>query len=408
MTNNPFSSEIFSSIWSQCFGKEREQIRGVTGLQFYKGLSGVYINTGKTHTKGVHYALENDIELKGKTCLIYDVPTYFGCPSAPVVTSQVRLLKIRQYPGFLIKLGQFTTLNEYLAQQFKKSSRYKLNKYFRRLKQCFDIESTMYTGELPQEEYDSIFRKFRELLEKRFQEKGEHNNNLDESEWNFYQQVASPMIKNGKAGLFVIADKGEPIAITLTYFNEDIIFDAITVFDTDYSKFHLGSINIMMLIEWGINNKFKILDFSKGYFDYKVRWATQRYDFEYHILYDPKSPISQLRAHGIASFFRLKQYLREKNLNLFWNKLIFLFRKKERESSTKTGAGDRTIVFKDSEIQDSSNLVKIDGYHPHVIRLFFEFLYLNNEDAKNVSVFHISHGQYLFQGKTTAKIGSVT
>ena len=63
-------------------------------------------------------------------------------------------------------------------------------------------------------------------------------------------------------------------------FSEDTLFDAITVFDIDYSKFHLGSITIMKLIEWCIENEIKILDFSKGYFEYKRRWCTKIYDFE--------------------------------------------------------------------------------------------------------------------------------
>ena len=404
MTNNPFSSQVFLRVWSTSFGKKREEIKGLKGVDFYQKTPGFYTNIGRNHTKGLWYSMESDVQLHGKTCLIYDVPTYFKCPST-ASTSIVKLLKIPQYPGFLIELHKFSDFNDYLTHKFKKSSRYKLNKYQKRLQQCFAIEANMHTGQIPRDQYDALFAKFRELLEKRFQDKGERNNNLDPSEWNFYKTVTYPMLQQNRAGLFVVYNQKEPISITLTYFGDDIIFDAITVFDTDYSKFHLGSITIMMLIAWGIDNRFKTLDFSKGYFDYKVRWATQHYDFEYHVLYDPKSLISRLQAFGIASFFHLKQYLREKNLNLYWNKLRFLLQKKEGRASTEMKRKGRQIVFEDSEIQDYSDLVKIDGYHPQVIKLFFEFLYLNNENAHEVTVFQISKEHYLFRGENSEKIG---
>ena len=409
MIDNPFLSETFTKKWAKSFGKEETptDVEGVYGPKFYRGKWGILTNYGKTHTKGMQYTLERPLSLKKEILLIFDVPTYFKIPQ-PQDLNPTKLIRVKQYPGFLIELDSFSSLQEYLQKKFKKSSRYKLNKYSRRLSECFDIKTQMYLGDaITEEAYNFLFDRFRELLEKRFLDKAEHNNNLDEKEWDFYKSVAYPLILKKQAGLFVVKNGENPIAITLVYFSKDVIFDAITVFDIDYAKFHLGSVNIMHLIDWGIANKFKLLDFSKGYFDYKTRWATKSYDFEYHILYNSKSFSSVAKAMLAKNYFKLKQYIREKDLNLLLNKVLFRFRKKEWDSTNASDEKGKSIVFEDVEVQDTS-LVKIDAYSPQVIKLFFDFLYLNNESAKDVEVFYGSNGQYLFRGKNSEKVAHFT
>ena len=126
---------------------------------------------------------------------------------------------------------------------------------------CFDIKYKMFWGDISKEEYDYVFNHFKQLLTKRFLDKQTVNNNLNSDEWDFYYDVAYPMILEKKASLFVIYHDAKPIGVTLNYLSEEILFDAITVFDIDYAKFHLGSINIMKLIEWCLERNFMALDF---------------------------------------------------------------------------------------------------------------------------------------------------
>lgn len=388
MIDSPFCSEVFKKIWLKNFNKDlsRHNVQGIEGIEFYKtGLPGVYHNIGRTHTKGIYYELNQDTEgLKGTCCLVFDVPAYFGCPEKKVKGKMI--MKVRQYPGFLIELDRFTNLSHYLREQFGKSSRYKLNKYRKKLEQSFNISAKMFTGEMDQKEFDQIFDKFRELLEKRFSDKEEYNNNLDKQEWDFYKEVAYPMILQNKAGLFVIFDGDQPIAVTLNYFSKDIIFDAITVFDIDYFKFHLGSVNIMYLIEWGIANKFKILDFSKGYFDYKTRWSTKRYDFEYHLIYDRSSIKSAITAYALQKLFALKQYLREKEINKLKNRIHFLFGKNKEHS--KKQVADINLQFEDFEGLGHT-LKEIGSYGPEIKKSVFEYLYLFGESFTDVKLYRV-------------------
>jgi len=406
--DNPFSSKIFTSCWSKHFNN------GIKPISFeflnevccYKSkIPNLYINVGKNLTKGISYSINNPEkkEIRGKTFLFYDV---FTDSSASGVFNEKAFngfghFSIRQYPGYSIHLKSFNSLEDYMHQTFQKSSRYKLRKYKRRLEQCFDISFKSVGSDISKEEYDSLFERFRILLEKRFYEKKTHNNNLDKSEWDFYKDVALPLIKEKKATLFVLYNRDVPISITLGYLSDKRIFDAITVFDTDYAKFHLGSIKIMYLINWAITNKWDVLDFSKGHFDYKTRWSNKKYDFHYHILYDKNSFASHLTAQIIKSYFGIKQYLRERKINEQLNKFTFMLKGKK--------IGHYKYEFSDWKEDDSYKkrlqLNPNNMEYRFLKRMCFDFLYLFQEKEEHLELFSTNEMNiYLIKGLSSCKL----
>ncbi|MBM1106753.1 GNAT family N-acetyltransferase [Aurantibacter crassamenti] len=403
IVDNPFLSDTFSSVFLRHFNESEAGIKFdfIEHLRFTKNNTSIVLkNVGATFTKGINYSLSNKKadDYKGKVFLIYDVPTYFNSVSN---TSDENLgfYASKQYPGFLINLETFKDLSQYMATTFSKSSRYKLNKYKKRFEQCFDIEYRMYYGDISKSEYDAIFKSFESLLRKRFDDKEVENNNLRPEEWNFYYEVVYPMILENKASLFVIYDSGKPIGVTLNYFSDSVLFDAITVFDIDYSKFHLGSITIMKLIEWSIENNLKVFDFSKGYFDYKTRWSNKIYDFEYHIYYDKKSYKARITAFYLKKFYDFKQYLRDKKLNEKIHKVTYRLK---RNRSAKTTIPRYAFLEVDPKIQfEEQNLVDNKSLDQSLLKqIVFEFLYLNNECMTNIKVYEIKNGEinYLLQG----------
>ncbi len=106
---------------------------------------------------------EESRDFKGKVFLIYDVPTYFNF-SKKNKPEDLSILRLTQYPGYLIQLEDFSDLNEYMLASFKKSSRYKLFKYKRKLETSFDIRYKTYCGEISKEEYDFVFSSFKTLI----------------------------------------------------------------------------------------------------------------------------------------------------------------------------------------------------------------------------------------------------
>ncbi|WP_422080659.1 GNAT family N-acetyltransferase [Ulvibacterium sp.] len=337
MQCNPFTSDTFTTIWSKHFNSAKLGIP----FSFFENLLfikhrflNLYTNVGKTFTKGITYCITNPNpkELGSKVFLIYDVPAYFASVEPP--RDPLKRIRVKQYPGYLIELKDYKDLNDYMNNAFNRKSRYKLRSYKRQLEANYNISYQMYYGDMSKTEYNLLFEQFRQLLVKRYDDKKISNNNLEAHEWSFYKEVVYPMILKKQASLYVIFDNEKPIGIMLNYLSMHAVHIAITVFDIDYRKSNVGTVNIMNLIQWSLENNFKIVDFSKGHYDYKQRWGSIKYDFEYHIVYNSNSVCSKSIAFFLQHWFKLKQYLRDKKVNELLHKFTFMFAGKAKAANT--------------------------------------------------------------------------
>ncbi len=411
MKDNPFISSNFVSKWRKHFipNTPVTAFKELKSLSFYKNKTlPIYINLGRNHTKGLSYKLSEspDQSLNQKVFLIYDVPSFESCEKY-IPQKNIKVIKAKQYPGYLIDLEKFKDINAYLQDTFSKSSRYKLKKYWKRLELCFPIEYTMHIGQIDKEHYDYLFDCFYALLIKRFENKQIYNNNLDPEEWEFYRDMAYPMILAKQASLFVIYNENVPIGITLNFVNGTTLIDAITVFDTDYSKFHLGSVTILKQIEWCLNNNFKKFDFSKGHFDYKDRWSNQVYHFNYHIIYDSSSLLYSTLAKSIYLFYKLKQYLRTLGINTLLHQYRYQFTKNTKDEDSRSYSF--TPIAKD-EIPDGFVQLKNPFTETNLPKsALFDFLYLNQTKSKDLEVFSPSNRkEYLLKAGNKKALVAIT
>lgn len=405
---NPFTSYLFSSKWLNHFNQNQAvfNFNFISGLSFFKpGIFPVFLNTGRNFTKRISYSLNTSkiIDYKRSVILIYDVPAYFELDITSI-PENVAFHKIKQYPGYLVELHKYKDLNDYFQKTFSKKTIIKLNRYQKRLELCFNIKYKMFYGDISTEEYDFIFDCFKKLMEKRFTDKQITNSNLNPEEWAFYYDVTFPMILEKKASLFVVYEDSNPIAVTLNYFSENILFYSITVFDIDYSKFHLGKIALTNLFSWCFENRIQYFDFSKGYFEYKTHWANKKYDFEYHLYFDKTSLRSTLIGLTIKIYFELKQYFRERGLNEKFHELTFWFKKNERGSVTSSSFSltEITEEHKDFELLEIKHPSK---EHIALKSAINEFLYLNSESLYDLKVMKVLNKKstYLFIAKKVSK-----
>lgn len=407
MKDNPFTSDIYTTIWLKLFTTEKKGIKFnfINDLTFYKPtFLSLYINSVKNLSKGISYFFNQNkpSDISKKVVLIYDVPTYFEI-NPGLRSDSLKLYKIKQYPGFLIKLENFIGLDDYINFTFKGKSRNKLKRDKKRLESSFDIRYEMYFGKISKEEYDNIFESFKILLEKRFQKKGIYNNNLDPEEWNFYHKVAYPMILDKKACLFVVRERNSPISIMLNFLSEDSLYQFIMAFDVDYEKFNVGTTSLMKLIEWCLEKELKVFDFSKGYFDFKKRWSNLEYRFEYHILYDSKSFKSVMIAFYLKQFFMLKQFLREKKINELIHSLRF-------SSKNKTKTNQQKYKLLEAPKTDKNHPLKLvdvfNKEHHYLKPAVINFLYYNSETLNNIKVYKIldDTSRYIVSGEKKSMI----
>ncbi len=391
MNNNPFTLPVFTDKWIKHFNTSRPERRFdfINNISFVKkSFFPVYVNVGKNLTKGISYNLsDKGKDFKNKVFLLYDIPDYFETDVTHTFPS-LKTIDSTQYPGYLVDISKYSDITEYKKSRFGKSSLAKINKYKRKLESSFDITYTLYFGDISRETYDLIFNRFKELLEKRFSDIHVHNNNLDPKEWAFYYDVIYDMILQEKASIYVIYDGDKPIAGSINYHMDQIAIGAIMAYDTDYSKFYLGFTIIHKLLEWAIDNKLDIFDFSKGKFGYKTQWSDREYYFSYRILYDNSSWIATLLASIMSLYFKLKNNLRERNIGTIKSKLLFFIKKKGKSKAKNYNVTEFNETLNGQEfIKISFESKKFD----YLNRITYDFLYSYSEHIKDIEIFQYVH-----------------
>lgn len=405
MKNNPFTSNTLTTIWLKHYTKSLSPVNfeHIHNLTFVKnGFFPVFVNVGKNWTKAITYSLD-DCSLNNynnKAFLIYDVPNYIPQES-DTKKFALNVLKVPQYYGYLAKLTGFNSLEQYMKSQFDSKSRYKFKRNKKRLQESFHISESIYFGEILKAEYDQLMDSFRNLLQKAFKEKQANTNII--AKWAFYYELIYPMILEKKASLYVLRNEQEPICISLNFHSDSTVFLFFSVYDSDYSKFAIGYMSVMKSIEWCIENKVNAYDFSKGYFHYKERWSNVKYRFDYHILYNPKSLISYCLALVMASYFRLKQKLREKKLNNIYHKALFYLK-----SKNEMVRGMKNYEYgpkMELNLAFSNTKINIDApEYSFLKRPLFDYIYFTGEHLSKVCLVEWQGNYWIVGPKHKQKI----
>ncbi|MCK8480611.1 GNAT family N-acetyltransferase [Psychroserpens algicola] len=409
MTQNPFTSLTFESIWSKHFNDNKALLsfKSINGVKFIKySRFGIYVNAGKNLTKGIDYSINfEETDYKGKTFLIYDVPTYFDTePFHPPESSSLKLKKMFQYQGFLMDISNFKDKDEYINAQFSSKNRREFRSNQRRLETCFNIRYEFINEEISQAKFDVLFDQFHALLNERFEGKQVNYHHLSKDKWAYYSELVFEMLKEKKASLLIIYNEDNPIGITLNFHADKVLFETITVFNPDYYKFSIGKTSIIKLLEWCFDHGYQISDFSKGDFDYKHKWGNLAYDFNYHILYDSKSIRSILTSKYIEYFYILKLYLRKRKVNELYRKYKFLMsNKKTVETSQYSNVKVSSIQQFETSDYDLIQFEKDDYKFLRVC--VFSFAFANPENISNIKVYkHKSlENTYLISGTKKAQ-----
>jgi hypothetical protein len=255
-------------------------------------------------------------------------------------------------------------------------------RYQNRLNTCFNIKYISYYGSIEKEEYTKLFIALKELLIRRFNEKQEVNYEL--KHLSEFHEIIYDLILDCKANLYVIYDDETPISIRINMFKNKIAYYIISGYDIDYSKFHLGSIDMLKNIEWCINNDFEIYDLLKGYDYYKTKWATKTHDYFNYITYSRNSIVGlytfvkEVIKYKFYRFFK-KYRIISKYKN--FKKSIFGFnRNRKSKLSYHFSNFDKEMTSKTIEIDFKKN------EYSFLRKPVYDFLFLNNESINHLNV----------------------
>lgn len=332
--------------------------------------------------------------------IVQDVPDYLTIQVNE--NKNVKLKTIQTLKGHILELETFNTLNDYLLKNFNTKNRNNLKRYVKKLETCFPITYKTYYGDINKQEYNALFVKLETMLINRFQQKQEANyelQHLDEFKKNTYQLVLEK-----KANIFVIYDDEMPISIRINIFNQNLSYYILSGYDINYSKFHLGSIDMLKNIEWCILNNYNVYDLLKGYNAYKSKWATRVHQYQMHIIYNPKNFNTNIIANLIAfketcRYLLYNIYLKN-NLDSYHKqikKLKFQFSEKNTQTNNLKISIEKTIPefenLKAINIRDNATFDFLKN-------AVFNFLYETNTPIKNLKVFIYNNttNKFIIQG----------
>lgn len=262
-----------------------------------------------------------------------DIPEYLTAETVDSL-SDFKVKPIRQYKGFACNLDGYTDVADYLKENLGKSTIKNIRTRKRQLESRFNVVYKFYSGEIDKEHYDFLFDRFYHMLKNRFDEKKTYNRYL--LDWKHYFEMIYPMLLKNEALLSVIYANDEPISISLEFCLEDICFGYIHGYDSNYHRYQLGDIRMVILLEWLIANKFRFFDTLMGETVFKAKWSNHIYNFHYDVFYKKNSISSLVRLNYLEFKLRFKQWLRDKGILGKWFKMDkFLYKrmaKKTKES----------------------------------------------------------------------------
>lgn len=160
------------------------------------------------------------------------------------------------------------TPEEYF-QKLGKSTKRNLRRWEKRLKKEHKVGFKMYNEIGTVEETMNIFF---ELHQKRWQSESYSGLFVNQTFRDFHSEVAKRFAEKGWLNLCFLTADDEPISCVYALKYEQKICCYLTGFDPTYSKYRVGHLTFMYLIENCIEGGLKEVDFMRGGESYKNHW----------------------------------------------------------------------------------------------------------------------------------------
>ena len=299
---------------------------------------------------------------------------------------KVVTLPQKKIEGFSIVIKETTDIDTFMKTEFGKSFRQNIMRFLNRFEGCFNATYKMFHGEISKEDYDMYMSKLHRMLTVRFDQRNDDNKILNN--WKYYLDTTFKMINSGKASLFIIYHNNNPVQISLNHHYNNILFVSVPSFDLDYFRFSLGNISIYKLLEWALNNNYRLVDMAYGKLEYKRRWSNYNYGFSHHIVASKNTIKSRLGLAMEIKKIQFKNYLKTKNIDVLKETLKQKLRGKGRAKSIEV----HEIEVEHINDLNTSSLKKINienSEYDYIRKAIFDYLYEEKVNVNSTPVFEI-------------------
>ena len=316
------------------------------------------------------------------TYQLHLIPNYLELTIRP----ELKLLQIPQWNnGYGINLKDYKDVDSYVKDQFKKDSK-KIFTRLKRLQLCFEIKFVVYNYKITDEEYIILMERLKAMLERRFKQRNDRNENLEN--WDILYQRTLSLLKDKRASLFVIYDGVKPIQITLLYHMQNILMSAIPAYDIDYVKFGLGNTANYKKVEWCIENGITFIEMGYGDLEYKRKWSNEIYNYNTHIVYNPHRAYSKIYAYLLFIKFSFKEYLKKKGIKESYNKYLSILNRKGKLQNTSGTSICKVEDLIGFPYDEEKTLINIEDEINRFLRKHvYDFQYINFASSQSISVY---------------------
>ena len=335
---------------------------------------------------------------------IVDIPDYMEVELHNSST-KLKTIDINTYKGSMVNLTKYSNLKEFLTKHFNAKKRAQFNTYKKRLEKCFNISYKVYFGNIEKAEYDRLFKKFPEMIKKRFDLLGTEHYDL--AVWDRYEQNSFSLINEKRACLFVIYDGNNPISISLTPVMGKVLYGFVRGFDVNYSKFYLGFTDLIFQLEWCFNNNMEVFDLVKGVFPYKSKFTNSTYYFQNKIIYNTTSVsstcIALAKSLKIKSFYFIVKLLKKINIDTLYHS--YINKKNDEKKIEKLSLNNECMLYKttiltsDFIVSKNHNTIDIRKSENSFLRkTVYDILYTLQEPITSITIYKETEERYILKG----------
>lgn len=272
----------------------------------------------------------------GMVINFYDVNT--AAPLYPILDKQKWTSKVYLYDCPFVDVAQpFETL--FLTQVTKSKKRAELKKFSNKLDNVGKVELINIDDEKSWKQYGYLIKNIYPLHKARFSDVYIPSELCLYKNENYYTELFESLVTKEKALLSLLTVDGVVVSFLYTVVSDGIVMDWMPAFDPAFAKYSLGTVHLMKMLEYLCKqDKYRILDFSKGAAVYKERWAKGKTDNYMFVRRYSCSPVSLLQSWRITQPIKLKNYLRKKGvLDKIKDMLVIIQRNKETVSARQDG-----------------------------------------------------------------------
>lgn len=131
----------------------------------------------------------------------------------------------------------------------------------------------------------------------------------------YYTELFESLVAKNKALLSILTVDDVPVSFLYTVISDGIVMDWMPAFDPAFSKYSLGTVHLMKLLEYLCQHpRYRILDFSKGAAVYKARWAKNKTDNYMFVRRYSSGMVPWMKSFCRVFPIKLKSFLRRKGI----------------------------------------------------------------------------------------------